>query len=413
MSSFEELIQAVDRDHCPGSRAMISLRGQEDATFRRALRAARTAEWELSRRGVYHGEYAECDAKLAGIAAERCQVSLQAWRARWEQDQPIVLPAILAAALTHEAHELSRAHEWFMELSEPGALRRLVERQCPLTQSPWRVSARAQACTDAERDLERIAVEHSAARARQALWLKSSWLSTHPDDASLRVRVSYGTEVDDDHAPDLALNREVGRLAASVLPGARMLRECASLSECIEALIGEPLLFTQDIAYWNAPEGGALFHHDAFAEDGSLGQLGVCYAQLSGETMWLALSTSALALRIQEFVEALAQGELPWVRAQLWPNAQAWRELTELIEDPDRLVRELSLPGQGRLGALVNRGPEFSSFLADAGHAWLLRAGDVILLPNHGLESTCMHSVFCASDAPTYALSLAIRSNRA
>jgi hypothetical protein len=35
-----------------------------------------------------------------------------------------------------------------------------------------------------------------------------------------------------------------------------------------------------------------------------------------------------------------------------------------------------------------------------------------MLLPNHGLESTCMHSVFCASDEATYALSLAIRSNR-
>ena len=32
------------------------------------------------------------------------------------------------------------------------------------------------------------------------------------------------------------------------------------------------------------------------------------------------------------------------------------------------------------------------------------------LLPNHGLEATCMHSVFCASPRPTYALSMAIRA---
>ena len=43
------------------------------------------------------------------------------------------------------------------------------------------------------------------------------------------------------------------------------------------------------------------------------------------------------------------------------------------------------------------------------GHAALLGPGDAILLPNHGLHHTCMHSVFCVSDHTTYALSFAVR----
>jgi len=61
----------------------------------------------------------------------------------------------------------------------------------------------------------------------------------------------------------------------------------------------------------------------------------------------------------------------------------------------------------------VNRGPEFTAWLADAGHAAILAPGDAILLPNHGLTRTAMHSVFCASDETAYGLSFAIRADRA
>ena len=42
-------------------------------------------------------------------------------------------------------------------------------------------------------------------------------------------------------------------------------------------------------------------------------------------------------------------------------------------------------------------------------HHLLLEPGDGLLLPNHGYKATAMHSVFCASDEPTYALSMAVR----
>jgi hypothetical protein len=116
---------------------------------------------------------------------------------------------------------------------------------------------------------------------------------------------------------------------------------------------------------------------------------------------------------VAEFLEILAEAELAGVRAQLFSEdpagESAWRDARELAGDRRRLVRELGLPHCGRLHALVNRGPEFTALLADCGHALLLRPGDALLLPNHGLERTAMHSVFCADTRPTYGLSLALR----
>ena len=54
----------------------------------------------------------------------------------------------------------------------------------------------------------------------------------------------------------------------------------------------------------------------------------------------------------------------------------------------------------------------FTSFLADAGHAFVLAPGDAILLPNRGPAATCLHSVFCASDETGYSLSFALRPDR-
>jgi hypothetical protein len=89
-----------------------------------------------------------------------------------------------------------------------------------------------------------------------------------------------------------------------------------------------------------------------------------------------------------------------------------WDRLRALARDRARATAELALPGQGVLGPLVNRGPEFTSFLADAGHASVLAAGDAIVLPNRGLRATCLHSVFCASDEIGYSLSMALRPDR-
>jgi len=405
-----DLLGAPDRDHCPGAAPVVSVRGQEDAEFTRALRKLVRERLALSRRGQFHGEYAV-------LAPAGPPPALAELASRWLAARPIALPGIVRSLLELEREELALADRLHAELCDRGGLRPFVEQRLERAGEVFEVLPRARPFDDPERDLERVYLASPPPTPRgrkvQDLWLKSGWLSTFDEDRSLRLRVSFGREREDDASDDLLRQRLVARLASAVLPAAAAVAAQPELRARIEGLTGEPALLTQAIAYWNAPEGGALFHHDAFHEDGrDTGQLGVCYVQLSGATFWLALSTQDLALRVREFVEVLGDGELSWVRARLAPGARDLANLQELAADEQALVRELGLPGCGRLARLVNHGPEFSALLADAGHALLLHAGDALLLPNHGPDCTAMHSVFCAGEETGYSLSLAIRSER-
>ncbi len=410
MDLLDELLQAPDRDHCPGVRPVVYVSGQEGPGFARALQAAPHERVVLARRGCFHGEY--CVLASAGPEPTLARLS-----GRWLAARPIVLPGIAGALLHSEREELALAGRLPFELAEPGGLRRLVEQRLAGAGLGFELLARSQPFEDPERDLERVFVASPPPTPRgrriQDLWLKSGWLSTYDEERSLRLRVSFGREREDDASEDLLRQRLAARLASAVLPCAAAATAHEPLRSRIEHLIGERALLTQAIGYWNAPEGGTLFHHDAFHEDGrDSGQLGVCYVQLTGATFWLALSTQDLAERVREFIDLLAEGELHWVRSRLAPGAREFEVLARLAADERALERELGLPGCGRLAALVNHGPEFSALLADAGHAALLQPGDAIVLPNHGPALTALHSVFSASEETGYALSLAIRSDR-
>ena len=128
--------------------------------------------------------------------------------------------------------------------------------------------------------------------------------------------------------------------------------------------------------------------------------------------VWVAITTKGLTLlsRIDDKVHAIVLDRLKHMTGGELKQLSA---LLEKARDEIATGRELALPGCGLFGPLVNRGPEVTSFLADAGHGYVLEAGDVILLPNHGYTRTAMHSVFCGSDETGYSLSLAIRSHRA
>jgi hypothetical protein len=200
----------------------------------------------------------------------------------------------------------------------------------------------------------------------------------------------------------------VAGLGRGVLPGAKGLLACPELIQAVELIAELRTYATQPIAYWNAPDGGARFHHDAFAEQAQGGQRGVLYWQGSGCTLWLALSIQELAQRLREFLAWLGEGLMPWLPAELGTDLAV---LTNLAGRRELLLAELALPDCGRFGPLVDRGPEFSCFLVDAGHGLILQSGDVLLLPNHGLDRTAMHSVFHAGDEIAYGLSFALRED--
>ncbi len=419
------MLDAPDRDHCPGARPVLSVSQHDERAYLDALDACTTSRVTLSRRGAWHGEWVEVDAERArrlgsSRAALAAPADEGAFRQRWYAARPIVLPGAAEPMLADYAGEIAQASARHASLKEPGGLKRWIATCSEALTDRFQASHRTAPFADPERDLERVFFEAAAPPGRQRkritdLWVKSGWLSTHEGEDSLRARVSFGREKDDDASRDLLRHRLVADLAAALLPESALITGNPALAGLVDRLCTERALFTQHIAYWNSPDGGALFHHDAFSADSDVagdGQLGVCYLQLTGRTAWLALSSADLAHRIREFAELLAEGELGWVRHQLFSEPRAFERFQELVREPALVQRELGLPGAGRFSALVNRGPEFTSFLADAGHAAVLSAGDAIVLPNHGLTHTALHSVFCASDETAYSLSLAIRLDR-
>ena len=407
-----ELLGAPDRDHCPGQLPVVSWREDDETEFLAALESRARERVRLVRRGIEHGHLAELDE---GDAPDPLGMPVDAVLAqRWHTARPIVLRDLVEPR-RHYGGEIAERRRLHDELKEPNGLRRFLKRQREELAPEYQIQPRLARLSDPERDLERVQLswcpdldDPRAPRVRD-LWLKSGWLSTHDEDESVRLRLSFGRETYDDASRDVRRLRRVTELAARLLPECSLVHEDARLAGLLEGWVGSATFLTQHIAYWNAPGGGALFHHDAFAEDAVGGQKGVCFVQLTGASAWLALSIEDLARRVIEFAEYLEQGELPWVRARLFRPPAAYERFLALAGRFPRVRRELAKPDCGVLGKVVNRGPEFTSLLADAGHALILRAGDVLLLPNHGYSCTAMHSVFCAGDEPAYGLSMAIR----
>ncbi len=447
---LEEIVAAPDRDDLPDGRGVVSVSDQDEAGFLAEVAERQLDRIALLRRGIDHGEWAELDT--AGLAPEAHfgEGGIDAWRQRWADARPIVLrgqaddqlPALgpllaerarLGRSLIH-----GRADRPLDRLLDAG-LERLDPRFDPI--SPEEAN-RIEAGGDPERDLDRRFLAFSGA---PDFWIKSQRLSTARGDESARIRCSFGVETDDDASHDEARQRIVAAMARAVLPETEILRGDEGLLELLEELDApadaelaetEPdsddadgdadanpdseappldgeLFLTQDIAFWNAPNGGALMHHDAFDEDYDQRQRAVVYVQLTGATAWIALSTQELAARVTELAELVSEGELPWLKQSLFRGDPGRSLLKKILKGGRFVYGELEKPGCGRLGRIVNHGPEFTSLLADAGHGFIMRPGDVLVLPNHGLGHTAMHSVWCASENPAYSLSLALRRGSA
>lgn len=452
-SLFREILDSPDRDRCPGSRDVISFREDEPAEFLRELQRAATSKVELVRRGQWHGRWAEVSSKPhPGRKREH--------RSRWRHGRPLVYPSSFSASELRRSAKDSLAR--YEQIQNSDALAAWIEpRLSPTYKSGagsgseqkrsarYEISAARQASPTSsnegeaqsegkgdDRDLARIFLsvrepdgqmtESSASDTDnngttapadsvepiEDLWLKLGRLSNHPDDRSRRLRFGFGREIQDDGRRDERRLRHLTQIALAGLPEFRLFHGHQDLRERIRYLSDSDFLPTEPIVYWNAENGGARFHHDAFADDpGNPGrQIGVAFLQVSGRTAWLALSISDLADRVTEFIEMLLEGAAPWLNEALISDKAKRKQLQRFLINRAELLAELAEPGCGRLGPLVDCGPEFTSLLADAGHGLLLNAGDVLLLPNHGYTRTAMHSVFSASPQVSCGLSVALRA---
>ena len=398
---FRDIALAPEREQVPEAAPVVSISKEDEPAYLDEVGRRSEERILLRRRGVYCGEVAVLRPEGLLPPRPRRRRREVILRERWGSASPILLPGALTGARASLAS--AGLEGLFKDLHQPGGLAAFLEAKRGRLGPEFDAPPEAAELADPERDIERVSLASPA--GERELWLKTGRLSTHEGDRSLRLRLSFGVEGDEDNSDDEAAHGRVGELAARLLPGARSLAGNIDLRRLLEGLAQRKLLFTQHIAYWNTPQGGARFHHDAFDQEPGSGQLGVVYAQLTGSTLWLTLSIEDLQQRVREFVGWLAGGDMDWLRASL---ESSWKDIQQAVERRASCLAELAKPSCGVFAGFVD-GPEFSTYLADAGNALYLKPGDVLVLPNHGLERTAMHSVFSASNGPGYALSVALR----
>jgi hypothetical protein len=312
-------------------------------------------------------------------------------RAAWDEDRPILLPGLLAPGLGAWRPALARTLALFDELRRG---RRTLQEEVRA-----RLRGRAEfspsgAIVDLAdgRELEKVFVDGMRGRrfAARGLYAKLSWIAHDERDASLRIRFSFGSENERDWQKETRRAPWAERYAEALFPECAAQAGNARLRALVERLAGRRVRFSERIVYNNAPGGGAVFHHDCEPY-----QLGVVFGQLAGETAWLALPKRALARHVAE-------------HAATGPRSAALRRLAGT---PRAALR--ALDGEDpRLARLLNETPAFTARLAAAGALFHLRAGDVLLLPNHAWDDTCWHSVFALGRRASLAHSYGIFARR-
>jgi len=348
----------------------------------------------LRRRGVLHGRF----RPAARVLPDGAEVE-----ARWDSDRPIFLPDLLRANVAREGRAIRATLALFERLRRGASFQEEVGAR--LARQPGFALAGASVDQGDEREIEKVFVDARAASppslpsrgkaggriAAAQLSAKLSWIAHDPRDTSLRIRFSFGAEALRDWQKETRRAPWADRYARAVFPECRAVEGRRVLVEAIEHLVGRRVRFSERIVYSNAPGGGAIFHHDD-----EPWQHGVLFSQLAGETAWLALPKRELAAHLARFARARPRA----LRARL------------RADTPARALRALSREDDAALEHTLNATPAFTRALVEAGAFHVLRAGDVLLLPNHGPDDTCWHSVFALGARPSLAHSYGIFARR-
>lgn len=335
------------------------------------LAASDASVLRLDRRGVLHG------GVQPGEGTSRAELDSQrlAQEARqaWSRAQPIHLPAALAADARAFRPQVRASLQMFQRMRREGSFQDEVWER--LEGDDRFEPAGVSVDLGDEREIEKVFANRipeddpRGKKLARDLYAKLSWISHDERDSSLRVRFSFGAEALLEWQTETARAPHADALAEAVFPECAVLTGNRGLFELIELCTGTRVRASERIIYNNAPEGGAIFHHDVEPH-----QLGVVYGQLEGATGWLALPKLELARELSGFV---AGGEHAG-RAPDVQGAVEWLEGGD--EDPDLLQ-------------LLNHTPSFTRRLVERGDFVHLRAGDALLLPSPDQERVCWHSV--------------------
>lgn len=326
-------------------------------------------------------------------------------RALWQAGDGVFLPRLVAVGLEAHADQLSAAQILMSRVLDGESAADLI------TEAPYAARLAPQfdllAATSDEGDPQEIetlefdGLENGEVVAEN-LWVKLSWLSFDEEDASLRLRFSFGIAGYEDVASDYLRQQFAAQLTDAIFPESSIISSDPEVERTLcETLAIKAPAYVERIIYFNAPNGGAQFHQDV-----ERGHLGVIFAQAYGRTGWFALPKQTLVDEIRRFLaraDAVALlkggGVKPKALKTLQTKAAEAEILSAYMDDHDN----------DPLEALLNRVPEFSRQLVEAGYAYILQPGDVILLPQQDIEHCCWHSVFCLDDFAGEALSFAVR----
>ena len=82
------------------------------------------------------------------------------------------------------------------------------------------------------------------------------------------------------------------------------------------------------------------------------------------------------------------------------------------LAENDKVLLESLLddPANEEISELLNESPLFFEHMMKNDYAYILKAGDVILLPQESMKNCAWHSVFCLGEKAGQALSFAIKS---
>jgi hypothetical protein len=328
-----------------------------------ALRARQREVWPLRRRGADLG---------FAVAVDRTPPSRSLAQRRWNRSEPVFLPGILGDAPRRHATAIRATLRMFDRCRDGAPFLDELERRLR-DDEDLRYAGSTKDKNDA-REIERVFVDAEPGGEVTAtdLWAKLTWIANDESDASLRIRFSAGKEQLEEwmQATDLTAGW-VDMFAQRAFPECEAVLHCRPLRTMLAALLQRPHRLSERIVYNNAPDGGAVFHHDA-----EPGQLGVIFSQLEGHTAWLALGKRRLAALL------VHTGDCRTMRAAM-----------AALDDgnDDRLWRR------------INRDPTFCGELAARGALYVLRAGDAIALPSQGIDDVAWHSVIALGRTPSLA----------
>jgi len=325
--------------------------------------------------------------------------------AAWKQDKAMMLPSLLQ--LDDWQADIEQSHQLMLNTLESGELSPSLD----LPPYPDRLGVQLPlvASSMEEHDEQAIEKVYFDAIAKpnddqalaEDLWCKASWLSFLEDDASLRFRFSFGMESLEDVAADPLRQLWAGKLCDAIFPESAALTENLQLLPVLQELLGGQPAFVERIVYFNAPGGGAQMHHDV-----ERGHDGVVFAQLSGSTFWLALAKPRL---MDELISFTNNPTFTADIALLIPSENDQNALHQLLKDKAALSDYMDENDHELIEAIMDRCPAFIEHLIAQGFAYILHAGDVLLMPQRDFDTCVWHSVCCLGDEPGEAVSFAIR----